>query len=435
MPRLTITNIGALYTLTGLDGTSGKAATAVAPYLGAELVIEDGEVAYAGPARQEPTAPKHSMGNPYPPAPEIRRPRSDVIEINAKGALVTPGLVDPHTHAVYGGDRASEMTLKLAGTPYLDILARGGGILSTVRSTRAASDDELYEASATRLLTMLRHGTTTVEVKSGYGLSTPEELRLLRIIEELGRELPLDVIPTFMGAHATPPEFQGDSEAYAEEVAGRMMPAVAKQGIARFCDVFCEPGVFSPSQTHAILGAAKSQSLLSKIHADEIETDAGSSSGAEVAADIGATSADHLRATNDKGFRRMAETGVIPVVLPATSFFLADHRYANTRRMIDECDLPVALATDDNPGTSPTESLQLVMVIAALELRMTPPEVLAGVTINAARAIEEHESAGTLDLGKRGDAVIWRAYDLDMLPYRFGVNQAAMVVKRGNIVI
>jgi len=234
-----------------------------------------------------------------------------------------------------------------------------------------------------------------------------------------------------LGAHAVPPEHQNDPEAYVEEIIHRMVPAVAKEGLARFCDVFCEPGVFTVEQSRSILRAGSAHGMQPKLHADEVECAAG---GAELAAEVGAVSADHLRATDRQGFRRLAEAGVTPVVLPATSFTLGDHRYADARMMIDEFDLPVALATDDNPGTSPTESVQMVMSLAALELRMTPNEILAAVTVNAAGAIGLGDEVGTLAKGKSADLVIWQAYDLDFLPYRFGVNQAAMVVRAGEIV-
>lgn len=433
MPKLIIRNIGKLYSLQGLEGSSGKAAGSIEPAEGDELVIEDGRVASVAGGRDagEKSA---SAGNPYPPRPEVSHPRSDVTIVDVHGALVTPGLVDPHTHAVYGGNRASETALKLAGVPYLEILARGGGILSTVEATRRASDEQLYDSAAVRLRAMLQMGTTTVEVKGGYGLSTDQELRLLRIVAELDRTMLLTVVPTFLGAHATPATYKGEPDRYVDQVIGDMIPSVARQGIASFCDVFCEPGVFSIDRSRRILMAANAHGLATKIHADEIEPAGTGMSGAELAAEVGATSADHLRATNDEGFRRLAEAKVTPVVLPATSFNLRDHQYAEARRMIDGFDLPVALATDCNPGTSPTESLQLVMTLAALELRMTPQEILAGVTVNAARAIGLQNEVGSLSPGKSGDVVVWQSYDLDFLPYRFGANQASVVVKAGEIV-
>lgn len=430
MPQLVIRNIGALYTVQSGDG--GQAS--VMPMPDAELVIEDGRVSQAGQSNSGDKARAHRGHNPYPRPPEVTRPNPGVTVIDAHGALVTPGLVDPHTHILYGGDRASEMELKRAGVPYLEILARGGGILSTVESTRAASDEALFEATTHRAMTMLAQGTTTVEIKTGYGLSLPEELRALRILKELDDALCIDIVPTFLGAHAIPHEYRTRPDVYVDLVVDGMIPAVAEQGIARFCDVFCEPAVFSIHRSRRILEAARGHGMSRKIHADEISPPAGGVSGAELAAEVGAVSADHLRATDDMGFRRLRDAGVVPVVLPATSFSLRGHQYADARTMIDLFGLPVALATDGNPGTSPTESLQLVMTLAALELRMTPEEILAGVTINAARALSAQDRVGSLERGKLGDAVIWEAYSLDFLPYRFGANQAAMVVKRGRIV-
>ncbi len=419
--RVEFANIGALLTMDGPDGRR--------PLQSASVVVENGRVTQvtgtAGPAPPSPA-------NPYPPAPTITHPGADDVYVDCRRALVTPGLVDPHTHLLYGGNRSGEMALKLAGVPYLDILASGGGILATVSMTREAGDEELVEAGLTRLDAMLRMGTTTVEVKSGYGLSTEQELRMLRLIAELDRRSPVTVVPTLLGAHATPADHRDDPAGYVEEIVERMIPAVSAEGLAHFCDVFCEPEVFPVNQSRRILEAAARHGLARKVHADEIAVE-GDISGAELAAEVSAVSADHLRATPDEGLERMAQAGVTPVLLPATSLCLADHRYAPARRMIDDFGLPVALATDCNPGTSPTESLQLVMAVAALELRLTPEEILAGVTVNAARAIDCSETAGCIATGRCCDLVVWQAYDPAMLPYRFGTNQAALVVKNGRM--
>lgn len=431
--RMLVTNIGALYTMADGAGRDGRDAASLRPVSGGEVEIEDGIVVYAGPVRAGGSPAGRSF-NPYPAPPTVASHEGSNVTVDAGGALVTPGLVDPHTHAVYGGNRAFELPLKMAGVPYLEILKRGGGILATVRATRDASDEELVEAATLRLLAMLRQGTTTVEVKSGYGLSVEHELRLLRLIKQLGATLPLTLVPTFMGAHAVPEEFRSNPSGYVDLVVDEMMPAVAGQGIARFVDVFCEPAVFDVAASRRILEAGRKNGLRPKIHADEIEVPAGATTGAELASEVGAISADHLRETGGAGLAALSRAGTVPVVLPATSFCLRDHRYAPARRMIDEFDLPVALATDCNPGTSPTESLPLVMALAALELKMTPEEILAAVTVHAARAIGVEAEAGALALGMEGDLVIWQAYDLAMLCYRFGANQAAMVVKRGSIV-
>ena len=431
MTRLVVQNIGALYTLSGNGKAGGAKPSADPPIEYAEIIVEDGAVQFAGPSRDESWHRHRPTSQvPYPDAPRVVHRDPDLTVIDAQGALATPGLVDPHTHVLYAGNRANETALKLAGVPYLDILARGGGILSTVRATRESSDTEIYRSTARRLLTMLAFGTTTVEVKSGYGLSLGEELRTLRIAHDLNRDLPISVVPTFLGAHAIPEEHKSDADRYIDIIVDQMIPAVAQAGLSAFCDVFCEASVFSVDQATRILESGNVHGLRGKVHADEIEP----TGGAELAAEQGAISADHLRATSAYGMQRLAESGVIPVVLPATSFNLTGNQHADARRMIDEFDLPVALATDDNPGTSPTESLQFVMTLAALELRMTPEEILAGVTINAARAIGVDHVAGSLEPGKTGDFIIWEAYDLAMLPYRFGVNQAAVVVKAGEVV-
>ena len=421
MSRLTVRNIGQLHTVGGRE-----------PIAGGEVEIADGMVAYAGPSRSG-EAPRPAGQNPYPKPPLVSTDSEGNIDIDVHGALVTPGLIDPHTHLVYGGDRAFELPLKLAGVPYLEILKRGGGILSTVRSTRAASDEELYEAASVRLRSMIRQGVTTVEIKSGYGLDLQAELRLLDVIAELRRTMPITIITTFMGAHAVPEEFRGRTDEYVREVE-LMLPAVARRSDVTFCDVFCEAGVFSLEQSRRILQAAEALGLKVKMHVDELSVGDGEMSGAELAAELGATSADHLRVTGDRGFAAMQQSGVVPVVLPATSFCLRDGVYADARAMIDGYGLPVALATDCNPGTSPTESLQLVMAIAALYLRMTAPEILAGVTVHAAKAIGVEETRGTLQTARAGDLVIWEAYDLDILPYRFGSNQAPVVVRDGVVV-
>jgi imidazolonepropionase len=390
----------------------------------------DGLVTYAGPARQE-SPPFQSGGNPYPARPIQTIAGDGTVEIDAKGALVTPGLIDPHTHAVFGGERALELPLKVAGVPYLEILAQGGGILSTVRATRAATDDELYASAETRIREMSAQGVTAVEVKSGYGLSLHDEMRILGVIDQLRNRLDITVVSTFMGAHAVPAEFKGRTDDYVSEVIERMLPAVAERSDVAFCDVFCEAGVFSMDQSRRILLAARSVGLGVKLHVDEISSGDGAHSGAELAAELRATSADHLRVTPAAGMSAMHEAGVVPVVLPATSFCLRDGVYADARSMIDDYGLPVALATDCNPGTSPTESIQMVMSIAALYLKLKPAEILRAVTIHAARAIGIGETHGSLAPGKRADLVIWRAYDLAVLPYRFGTNQAALVIRGG----
>ncbi len=347
--------------------------------------------------------------------------------INASGKLVTPGFVDPHTHALYAGSREHELGLKLADVPYIEILKQGGGILSTVRSTTTAEDDVIKAQTKKRLQTMLSLGTTTVEIKSGYGLTLEEELRALRLIRELDSEVVQDLVPTFMGAHAVPPGF---SEAeYTTLVVEQMLPRVAGQGIAEFCDVFCEKGVFGLESSARILTRAQALGLKLKIHADELE----SFGGAELAARLGVTSAEHLLEASDGGIQALANSGVIAVLLPATSFNLAKHSYARARRML-EAGVPLALATDCNPGSSPTESMPMVLTLASLYLKLSPEQALTAATINAAHALGRAGETGSLEPGKAADILILDVPNLDYLPYHFGANPVQTVIKRGKVV-
>ncbi|SDG21704.1 imidazolonepropionase [Desulfosporosinus hippei] len=351
----------------------------------------------------------------------------DTQEISARGKVVTPGFVDPHTHVLYAGSRENELSLKLKGVPYLEILKQGGGILSTVRSTRQASDEEIKAQTRRRLQTMLSLGTTTAEVKSGYGLMVEDELRALRLIRELNDTQVIDLVPTFMGAHAVP---TGYSEAeFTNYIVDEMLPVIAAENLAEFCDVFCEPGVFSLESSERILLKAQQLNLKLKMHADELA----SAGGAELAARLGVVSADHLLQASDQGIEALARQGVIAVLLPATSFNLAKNSYARARDMI-RARVPVALATDSNPGSSPTESMPLVLTIACLYLRLTPEEVLAGATINAAHAIGRAKQVGSLEVGKQGDVLILDIPNLNYLPYHFGNNPVETVIKKGKVV-
>jgi len=350
--------------------------------------------------------------------------------VDAAGRCVLPGLVDPHTHLVYAGSREGELGLKLREVPYLEILARGGGILSTVRHTRQASREELLAAARANLDTMLLHGTTTAEVKSGYGLTVADELKQLRVIRELDTIHPVDLVPTFMGAHAFPPEYQGDREGYVDLVCREMLPAVAREGLARYGDVFCEDGVFTVDQSRRILLAGKQMGLQPKIHADELSP----LGGAELAAELGAVSADHLLYASEEGLRQMAARGVVAVLLPGTLFSLRVGRYADARRMMD-LGVSVALATDFNPGSCPTGNMQFIMTLACLGMGMTPEETITAATINAARAIGMADQVGSIQVGKKADLIILNAPNYEYFLYHFGVNRVDTVIKGGRVVV
>ncbi|MGO0059686.1 imidazolonepropionase [Brevibacillus fluminis] len=351
-------------------------------------------------------------------------------ELDAEGRLVTPGLIDAHTHLVHGGSREHELDLKLKGVSYLDILASGGGILSTVRSTRQATEQELYDKARRSLDMMLLQGMTTVEAKSGYGLTLEDELKQLAVARSLNETHPVELVSTFMGAHAVPEEYKGRADEYVDLVINVMLPEVKRQGLAQFCDVFCEHGVFTVAQSRKILTAAKELGFGIKIHADEIEP----MGGAQLAGELGCISAEHLLAATDEGFAAMQQAGTVAVCLPATSFNLRLKTHARARRMI-EMGVPVAISTDYNPGSSPTESIQLVMTLGCLNLGLTPEEVMTAVTVNAAHAIGKADVVGSLEAGKQADLVIFNATNLAYLPYHFGINHVNTVVKRGLVVV
>ena len=365
-------------------------------------------------------------------------PLARFARIDAAGGTVTPGLIDTHTHLLFGGSRENELVLRQRGADYLEILQAGGGILSTVAATRAATDDELMDHGRRWLGEMLAHGTTTVEAKSGYGLDLPTELRLLEVAFQLGKEGPVDVLPTWLGAHSVPPEFRArpdGTEAYIRHLLEEQLPGVVAQGRARFADVFCERGVFSPEQARRILLEAARLGLGSRLHADELAP----SGGAELAAEIGALSADHLAAPSPAGIDALAAAAsaghpVVAVVLPTVDWFLMHDTATPARTFIDR-GIPVALATDFNPGTSPTPSLPLVMTAACLELKMTPSEALAATTINAAAALGLADELGSIETGRFADLAIWNVPTHRQIPYWPAANLVRAVVKRGRLVL
>jgi imidazolonepropionase len=354
---------------------------------------------------------------------------SDARVIDAKGKTVMPGFVDPHTHLVFAGSREDELKLKLEGKTYLDILSMGGGILRTVRETRKASKEELLRAAERTLARMMRYGTTTVEAKSGYGLETKSEIKCLEVIKELDEKHVMDIVPTFLGAHAIPPEYKDDVDGYVNLVTKETLPEVAEKKLAEFCDVFCEKGVFSVEHSKKILEAGKKYSLRPKIHADEIVY----LGGTELAAEVDAISASHLVQSSDEGIKRMAECGVIGVLVPGTPFALMQKEYPRARYMIDS-GVPIALATDLNPNCW-TESMQFMIALACYNMGMLPSEAIVASTINAARAINRADEVGSLEVGKKADIIILDVPNHMHIPYRFGGNLVETVVKGGKIVV
>lgn len=351
------------------------------------------------------------------------RPPAANTVIDASGMTVMPGFVDPHTHLVFAGSRENELGLKFQGKTYMDILKAGGGIQSTVRATRVASKALLKELAAFRCQLMLRHGTTTCEAKSGYGLDLDTELKILEAISEV--KTPMDIVPTFLGAHALPPEFKRTPD-YIDFIIKKILPWV--KGKARFCDVFCEEGAFTLEDSRRLLIAAKKAGMVPKIHADEIKN----IGGASLAAELGAISADHLYATTDKDLKAMAKAKVMGVYLPATPFSLMMKDYPDVRRAIDH-GVAVALATDFNPNAW-THSMPFVINLACYKMGMLPAEAITASTINAAWAIGMQDKVGSLEVGKQADIAIIGLPNYQHIPYRFGMNPVVCTVKKGKVV-
>jgi len=349
--------------------------------------------------------------------------------INAKGKTIVPGFVDPHTHLVFAGSREDEFTLRIKGAGYMEIHRKGGGILKTVEETRRASEAELVRGCRKTLDIMLEYGTTTLEAKSGYGLTVEDEIKCLRVLRLVNETHPASVVATFLGAHAIPTEYEKHPSDYVKLVVEKMIPKVAHSKLAEFCDVFCERGVFNIKQSRYILYAGKKHGLKPKMHADEL-TGFG---GAELAAEVGAVSAEHLLYASDKGLKTIAERGVIAVLLPAASFALMIERFADARKMI-EMGVPIALGTDFNPSCW-VENQQMVMALACRQMKMTPAEALTASTINAAHAISKASEIGSLEPGKKADILVLDAPNHNFLGYRFGTNLVNRVIKDGKIVV
>jgi imidazolonepropionase len=349
--------------------------------------------------------------------------------IKAEGKLLSPGLVDPHTHLVFGGSREHELALKQQGVPYLEILAQGGGIHSTVKATRETAEDDLYEKGMFHLNRCLTYGVTTMEAKSGYGLDKETELKQLRVAKQLNETHPIDLVSTFLGAHAIPENYKGRPDAFLEEMLS-LLSVISKEGLAEFVDIFCETGVFTVEQSKVFLQKAKTAGFGVKIHADEIDP----LGGTEMACEIGAVSADHLVGASKEGVRMLGESDTIAVLLPGTTFYLGKDHFAPARDMISS-GAAVSLSTDFNPGSSPTENLQFIMTLAALKLKMTPEEIWNAVTVNAAYAIGRGDVAGSLEIGRRADLVLWDVPNYKYIPYHYGVNHVNKVWKNGKLVV
>lgn len=359
------------------------------------------------------------------PAGELPKDYRAVERVDAGGRLVIPGLVDCHTHLAFAGWRADEFEQRVRGRTYLEVARAGGGIASTVRQTRAASEEELAERAAGFLEEMLALGITTVECKSGYGLNEETELKLLRVYRRLAAEQPIRLVPTFLGAHSVPPEFQEDRAGYLGLVINRMIPAVAREKLAACCDVFVEDSAFSVDEARRVLRAGQAAGMAAKLHADQLS----SSGGAELAAELGARSADHLEHISKDGVRALAAAGVVAVSLPLASLYLRQSPMP-ARRLID-AGVPVAVATDFNPGSAPSYHLPLALTLAGTLQGMTPAEALKGATIWAARAVGLEDSVGSLEVGKAADFAVIDAADVTQWLYHFRPNACVMTVVRG----
>ncbi|MFN8385859.1 MAG: imidazolonepropionase [Anaerolineales bacterium] len=367
--------------------------------------------------------------------PELKASYPDEPTLDASGCVLMPGFVDPHTHLIWAGDRADEFEKKMSGKPYLEILAEGGGIISTVKKTRAASMETLITQSRSRLLRMFIHGTTTAEAKTGYGLQTATELRLLKALLALDDESPLDLAITFLGAHAIPPEYKDNPQGYTDLVCETMLPMLkewwethAPRLSLPFVDVFCETKAFDLNQSRQILSAAVSLGFPIKIHADEFDN----LGGASLAAELGAASADHLVVTSDADIEALAKSETVAVSLPCTPFGLAENHYTPAQKLID-ADAYFALATDCNPGTTWNESMQFVIALACRAMKITPAQAIAAATVNAAHAIRRSDLIGSVEVGKQADMLILNAPDYRHLGYRYGTNLVRQVIKRGRV--
>ncbi|RLB13429.1 MAG: imidazolonepropionase [Deltaproteobacteria bacterium] len=410
--NIIIKNASELVTCSGFQARKGPEMTNLHIIHDGSVVIEDGKISFAGRTSDLPDY--HDPG------------RFDVID--AEGKAVLPGFVDSHTHFVFGGYRAEEFSWRLNGMSYMDIMARGGGIVSTVSATRKASLEELVDSGRKRLDSMLSFGVTTVEGKSGYGLDRDTEIRQLEAMAELDRTHPVDIVRTFLGAHAVPAECKGKTEEFLDFIQGTVLPEVAEKGLAEFCDIFCEKDVFSVEQSRRLLMRARELGFKLTLHADEIVQ----LGGAELAAELGAVSADHLLQASDHGIEELARAGVVATLLPLTAFSLKEP-YARASAMIDK-NCAVALATDLNPGSCFSESIPLLFALATLYMNLSVEEAVTALTINGAAALDRADSIGSVNVGKKGDVIVLEFPSYRFIPYHVGVNTVEKVIKAGNLV-
>jgi len=378
------------------------------------ITVKEGKIFWIGKTEELPK--KFGLGK-------------DGQEIDATGKVVMPGLIDSHTHLIFAGSREKEFEQRIQGLSYLEIAERGGGILSTVEATQKASFDELLSLGKKRLDRMLSKGVTTIEAKSGYGLSLQDEMKILKVMKALQEVHPIEIVPTFLGAHTIPREFRDARTRYIDLLTKEMIPRVAQERLAEFCDVFCEEKAFTLEESKKILETGKGYGLKPKIHADQLSP----GGGAELAAEVNAFSADHLEHVSQTGIERMAEKGVTAVLLPGASFFLSMKKLPPAREMIQK-GVYVSLATDLNPGSSMTESLPLMMTMGCTMYKMVPKEVIQGTTIHAARSMGRENEIGSLEVGKQADILLLAIPNYRYLPYHFGVDHVEVVIKKGRII-
>lgn len=411
--KILIRNASQVVTCSGFEAKKGAAMSDVG-------VIEDGAVAVSG-----------GLITHVGPTKEVMKQidASEYLEVDASGRALLPGFVDSHTHFVFGGYREEEFSWRMKGDSYMSIMERGGGIVNTMNATRQAGYDDLFGDAYDRLDTMMDMGVTTVEGKSGYGLDLATELIQLRIMKELNDEHPLDVVSTFLGAHAVPPEFAGRTDAYVDYIIEEVLPHIREEHSVTFCDVFCEQGVFSIEQSERLLNAARTHRFKLKLHADEIV----SFGGAELAARLKAVSADHLLHISDNGIKRLARSGTIATLLPLTAFSL-NEPYAPGRQMID-ADCAVALASDLNPGSCFSCSIPLLFALACIQMKLSPEEALTALTINGAAALGRAKKIGSIDVGKKADMILLKFPSYKFLPYHVGMNLVDTVIKDGVLYI